>query len=190
MQMNFPIINVGFNITVYMNQSSGSQGSAIYPPFQTSANQINNGTAVITSGLDNTPNPALYYGQQYSGGSGTRLYYRSVKFSPADNAVVAQRLTAGFTKAVKFISCDWTPMTALVGTGSSPVQYQVATSVVHPLRMWVLPYQVPTIGGLVTNVLQTSVYAPGVITGFFNQVNVQVNNVNYFRNNMQLTEDQ
>jgi hypothetical protein len=79
--LNIPIINVAWNITCYMNQSNGAAGTGIFPPLQTSAN-----VAEITGGLDATPTPAIFYGMQQGGGRGTRLYYRSVKFSPADNA--------------------------------------------------------------------------------------------------------
>lgn len=196
MQLNIPIINVGWNITLYMNQSNGAGGNAIFPPMQTSYN-VN----LITGGTDSTGgsttavgNPSIFYGLQPGGGRGTRLYYRSVKFSPADNARVAERLTTGFTKSIKFISTDWVQMNTLVGVNGGTTQYQIANSVVHPLRLWVLPYIVT--GSTTASVQTTTVntllqpwYAPGVITGFFNQLNVLVNNIPYFRQNFQVTED-
>lgn len=132
------------------------------------------------------------------GGSGTRLYYRSVKFMPADNARVAEKLTSGFTKSIKFISTDFNQCPNLVNPGSSLVQYQITTSVVHPLRVWLLSY--PVIDGTNTGTpfttpftglqcLQRPWYAPGVILGFFNQDNIQVNNINYFRQNLQTIQD-
>jgi hypothetical protein len=81
MQLNFPIINVGFNFTLFMNQGNGVNPQITFPVLQTSFN-----TGLITGGTDNTPNPSIFYGAQSGGGKGTRLYYRSVKFSPADNA--------------------------------------------------------------------------------------------------------
>jgi hypothetical protein len=101
---------------------------------------------------------------------------------------VAERLTTGFTKSIKFISTDWVQMNTLVPNGTGTTQYQVANSIVHPLRMWVLAYCV--YGGSNTNVLTQGFYAPGVITGFFNQINVLVNNIPYFRQNFQAVEDQ
>jgi hypothetical protein len=103
---------------------------------------------------------------------------------------VAERLTTGFTKSVKFISCDWTPFTTLVGPAQSGFQYNITTGLVHPLRLWILGYPVlaanGTLGG---NVLLQPWFAPGVITGSFIQCNVLVNNIPYFRQNFQVTED-
>lgn len=102
MQLNIPIINVGFNITLYLNQSHGAPAASnvVFPPFQTSQNIDPVAGPLITGATDTTPNPAIFYGvtSGSGGGSGTRLYYRSVKFMPADNARVAEKLTSGFTK--------------------------------------------------------------------------------------------
>ena len=188
MQLNFPVINVGFNLQLYFNQGNGVAASTapLFPVFQTDAN-----ASLISGGTNATPNPAIFYGQ----GQGTtcRLYYRSVKFSPADNARAAQMLTTGFTKAVKFISTDWNQMQSLVpannGVVGNIVQYQITNSVVHPLRLWVLGYLFtsnttgasPPTGqfapSALVNVLNQPWYAPGVVTGHFINTNVNINNV-------------
>lgn len=102
MQLNIPIINVGFNITLYLNQSHGAPAAmnVVFPPLQTSQNVDPVAGPLIAGGTDTTPNPSIFYGvtSGAGGGSGTRLYYRSVKFMPADNARVAEKLTSGFTK--------------------------------------------------------------------------------------------
>lgn len=193
MQLNIPIINVGFNITAYLNQSNGSTAQAIFPPFQTS-----NNVGQITGGTDATTRPQIYYGRSLNNGSGTRLYYRTVKFSPSDNALMAEKLTTGFTKSIKFISTDWITQNGVIAVGNGTTQYQITASVVHPLRVWVLAYPVnsnivtPTTDPVTTlaiaplgALLQADSFAPGVITGFFNQVNILVNNVPYFRQNLQ-----
>jgi hypothetical protein len=104
MQLNIPIINVGFNITLYLNQSHGASAATtpVFPPLQTSQNVDSVAGQLIAGATDTTPNPSIFYGvtSGQGGGSGTRLYYRSVKFMPADNARVAEKLTSGFTKSV------------------------------------------------------------------------------------------
>ncbi len=93
-QLDFPIINVGFNFLFNLAQANGPNGAITYPPLMTS-NNVN----MITGGGDNTPYPTIYYGKAFKGSSeACRLYYRVVKFSPADNARMAEKLTTGFTK--------------------------------------------------------------------------------------------
>jgi hypothetical protein len=188
MQLNFPIINVGFNIQLYFNQPNGVSGSVApnFPVFQTDAN-----STLITGGTTITGNPQIFYGK----GSGTtcRLYYRTVKFSPADNARAAQMLTTGFTKSVKFISTDWNQQQNLVtannGAVGNVVQYQITNSIVHPLRVWVLAYLVDT-AATPLNMLQQPYYAPGVVTGSFINTNININNVPYFRQPQATEEEQ
>jgi hypothetical protein len=186
MQLNFPIINVGFNMQLYFNQPNGVAGSTapIFPAFQTDAN-----STLITGGTNVTANPVIYYGQDSSGGNACRLYYRTVKFSPADNAKAAQMLTTGFTKSIKFISTDWNPMQTYVGAPNQITQYQITNSVVHPLRVWILAYLVNT-AATPLNMVQQPYYAPGVITGHFNFTNILINNVPYFRQAQQTFEEQ
>ena len=91
---------------------------------------------------------------------------------------------------MKFISTDFTPFTTLVSPAQSGFQYNITTGLVHPLRLWILGYPVlATNGTLGGNVLLQPWYAPGVITGSFTQTNVLVNNIPYFRQNFQVTED-
>lgn len=197
MQLNFPIINVGFNLQLYFAQPNGVPGSVApsFPVFQTDAN-----STILTGGSNVTPNPQIFYGKGQ--GSTCRLYYRSVKFSPADNARTAQMLTTGFTKSVKFISTDWNQMQSLVpanntGAGAAVgqiVQYQITNSVVHPLRLWVLSYLVTSAAtanaAASVNVVTQPWYAPGVITGSFINTNVNVNNIPYFRQPQSTEEEQ
>lgn len=197
MQLNFPIINVGFNLQLYFAQPNGVPGSVApsFPVFQTDAN-----STILTGGSNVTPNPQIFYGKGQ--GSTCRLYYRSVKFSPADNARTAQMLTTGFTKSVKFISTDWNQMQSLVpanntGGGAAVgqiVQYQITNSVVHPLRLWVLSYLVTSAAtanaAASVNVVTQPWYAPGVITGSFINTNVNVNNIPYFRQPQSTEEEQ
>jgi hypothetical protein len=149
--------------------------------------------------LNQTGYPAVFYGQETGGQMGTRLYYRVVKFSPSDNARAAEKLTAGFTKSIKFISTDWFREPVPVSVGTSNHQFQFSTSVVHPLRVWVLPYPVvaysagtagtvPVAAGT-REALQDPTFSPGVITGYYNQTNILINNVPYFRQNFITVDD-
>lgn len=195
-QLNFPIINVGFNFQFTLAQSQGQIPSFQYPPFQTGNNSY-----LLGGGTDTIGYPSIYYGQDASAGAGgTRLYYRVVKFSPADNARMAEKLTTGFTKSIKFISTDWFREPVPVGVGASNHQFQFSTSVVHPLRVWVLPYPNPNYGAgtagtqTVTamsnrEALQDPTYAPGVECPYFIQTNILVNNIPYFRQNFLTIDD-
>lgn len=180
-QLDFPIINVGFNFQFTLAQANGSFPSVQYPPFQTGNNSY-----LIAGGANQIGYPNIYYGQETGGQMGTRLYYRVVKFSPADNTRAAEKLTTGFTKSVKFISTDFVREPVPVGPGNVNHQFQFSTSVVHPLRAWVLPYPVipyaAGVAGTVTvpagtrEALSDPTYAAGIITGYFNQANIQINN--------------
>jgi hypothetical protein len=196
MQMNIPIINVGWNIQLFFAQTNGASPSFTFPPLQ-----VGNNVNEIQGGNDyTTTSPAIFYGQTIAGGSGCRLYYRSVKFSPADNARMAERLTSGFTKSIKFISTDWIqPISNLIIPSQGTVQIQIEQSVVHPLRVWLLPYANNTnltaqttnpVTSLIGSFIKSAVYAPGVLQGYFNQTNVLVNQVPYFRQAFQNFEDQ
>lgn len=196
--LNIPIINVGFNIQLFLAQTNGTNPSVTFPPLMTG-----NNSAIITgaSAGDRTGVPTIFYGVTTGGGSGCRLYYRSVKFSPADNARMAQKLTTGFTWSCKYISTDWiVPANNIVGPGQSLIQAQLEQSVVHPMRVWVLAYAnntnlytlnaagIPPVGQ--GSFLQSGVYSTGVVQGFFSQTNMNVNNVPYWRQAFQTAMDQ
>jgi hypothetical protein len=188
MQLNLPIINIGFNLQFYFAQGNGLNANINYPPFQ-----IGNNKTILSGGQNQSQVPSVYYGQTYSGGTGCRLYYRSVKFSPADTARMAQKLTTGFTKSLKFISTDWViPPGNIIAPGTGPVQQQLEQSVVHPCRVWVLPYpnntnlaplvnSVPVVPQFQGSFISSYVYASGILPGQFTSTNILVNNVPYWR---------
>ncbi len=103
-------------------------------------------------------------------------------------------------RSIKFISCDWFREPVAVSAGTSNHQFQFSTSVVHPLRVWVLPYpQFPGgLSGTTSNLTQSLIrealidptFAPGVVTGAFTQTNMLVNSIPYFRQNQQNVDDQ
>lgn len=183
LQLNIPIINVGWNITLFLNQPNGLTGplSAQFPPLQTSAN-----SAILTNGTDTTANPTIWYGTGPF--NGTRLYYRSIKFSPADNARAAQMLTTGFTKSIKFISTDWIQQSTTAPTDMMN-SYRIANSVVHPLRLWILGYLSTTAAVPVLSI-GTYWHAAAVVNAHYDQCNVLVNNIPYRRQPMQTQVEQ
>lgn len=187
MQMKSPIINLGLNLTLYLTQQNGPAGaSSIFPALQTS-----NNTSLLVGGQDNTGTPSIFYGAGFGGAEACRWYYRTVKFSPTDNARMAEMLTTGFTKSFKFISTDFNQASNIVAAGAGvSYQYQFATSSVHPLRCHA--YFAPMInnGTTTINALSTFNYAPGVEPSLWNQTNVSVNNIPYYRQNFQNQQDQ
>jgi hypothetical protein len=60
--------------------------------------------------------------------------------------------------------------------------------VVMPLRLWVLPYTVHSVTVNAATVLLESLrqdfYAPGVVIGYYDQSNVQINGIPYYRQNL------
>lgn len=192
MQLDIPIINVGWNIQLFLAQTNGSFATAQYPPFMTS-----NNISLQQGGQDDTPNPAIFYGNNRGQATPCRLYYRVVKFQPQDNAEMAKKLTAGFTKSFTFISTDWIiPQGGPIASSGTASQIYLSQSVVHPLRLWALGYannaSINQVAGVNTKpgaFIQSSSYAPGVVTGMFSNVNVLVNNLPYYRQNLQTTHD-
>lgn len=192
MQLDIPIINVGWNIQLFLAQTNGPFASAQYPPFMTSNNLF-----IQNGGQDDTPNPAIFYGNYKGQATPCRLYYRVVKFQPQDNSEMAKKLTAGFTKSFTFISTDWIiPQGGPIASQPNTTQIYLSQSVVHPLRLWALGYAnnagINQVGGVNTkpgSFIQSSSYAPGVVTGLFTNVNVLVNNLPYYRQNMQNPHD-
>lgn len=190
MQLSIPIVNIGWNLQYYFSQTQGSNPNITYPPLQIGAN-----SAIFTGGLDTTGSPSIYYGMTNGGGSGCRLYYRACKFQPADTARMAQLLTTGFTKSIKFMSTDWIiPPNNIIGVGPTQLQQQLEQSVVHPLRVWVLSYpnnlnlnSSPAAGQ--GSFIRSNLYSSGVVVGSFTQTNMLVNNVPYWRQNFQNPTD-
>lgn len=142
--------------------------------------------------------PTITYANITNGGC--RLWYKSVKYSPEDAARVSEMFAKGYTRSVKFLSTDYIPyggITAIAPNGA--LSQTLTTSVVQPLRVWVLLYPVfsdgtatagtvvktsngTTTNGQPANALQRSDYSWGVIPGFLKDVQIQVNNLPYFRN--------
>lgn len=132
-QLDFPVINVGFNFQFSLAQSNGPVGSYIYPPFQTSNNTyLITGAANVPAattlaptvgGGDDTPYPIIFYGQEAGSATSTRLYYRVVKFSPSDNTRSVHSDTYAYSTPC--ISCAFETALLLATSISSKCPYDL-----------------------------------------------------------------
>lgn len=154
-QLDFPIINVGFNMQFIFRQSHNPNPPSAQPlapsfynncpPMMGATMYGPNGTSTYATwgaGLS-----AIQYGSTTVGsannqtyGTGVRLYYRSLKLNPADNEAFKTKLTRGFTKKIKFISTDTYSPPQLISGGSTGNSSVIAPSIVWPLRVWALLY--------------------------------------------------
>ncbi len=191
-QTNMPIINVGYNMMFTLAQPNGNQGvgSTTYPPMMTSANLASTtdlvpaSTTSSTQGIDTTSPPVIFYGvapnnsSANMGSAGCRLYYRTVKFSPADNERMAALLNQGFKRNIKFLVTDWiippNAVRTIPATVGALLQQQITQSSVHPVRVWCMLYE--------TGALSSYQYSIGMCTGKLLNANILINNVPYFRN--------
>jgi hypothetical protein len=181
MQLNFPIFNIGFQINFYFNQSTGASPSlSHYPPLMTTDNQLLLAGGVTASYKQAVAPPVIKYVSP-----GVRLWYRSVKFQPQDTAKLGAMFEKGFTKSINFISTDYIVGSGLPIAPGGPVDVTLTTIVVQPLRVWVLMY--PQFLSTPTNALSRSDYASGCLIGLLRDCNIQINQMPYFKNviNMQ-----
>lgn len=113
MQLDFPIINLGLNLTFNISSFYGNA------PFLQTSQQTSflRTTGITTAGTATDMPPVEIYqtpfnivygnGQGSSGTNPCRLYYRSVKFAAEDNVAVTEMLKEGYTKNIKFLSTDF-----------------------------------------------------------------------------------
>jgi hypothetical protein len=220
-QLDFPVINMGFNFQFILRQTHNSNqvgntsssvqcyqncpplmGASLFGPSYSATQTF----ACYTAGM-----PSISYGQTLAGtymasyGTQCRLYYRSIKLNPSENEQFKARLMRGFTKKIKFISTDiFQPQTA-ISTQSG--NFQIAPSIVWPLRVWALLYTTNGQSGVNTAVgalggnWKSAVPAAGgedgrapmnglqVVHGWLRNANIMVNNQPYFKNNLQTVDD-
>ncbi len=151
-QVDFPIINMGFNIQLLLrqyNNTSLASSSAVpqqplyvnnTPPLMVCSLYGGNGTS--TQALWTGGQPAVRYGDTSVGaasnknyGTGCRLYYEVVKLNPTENEMFKNKLQRGFTKKIKFISTDVFKKSTL--TSGTDTQL-IAPAIVWPLRVWAM----------------------------------------------------
>ena len=220
-QLDFPVINMGFNFQFILRQSHNSNqvgatstavqcyqncpplmGASLFGPLYSATQSF----ACYTAGL-----PSISYGQSLAGtymssyGTQCRLYYRSIKLNPSENEQFKARLLRGFTKKIKFISTDSFQPQSAISTQSG--NYQIAPSIVWPLRVWALLYTsngqtggnttqgalggnynaaVPVSGGESGRAAMNGLQ---VVHGWLRNANIMVNNQPYFKNNLQTVDD-
>ncbi len=177
----FLFVLVGFQFNFYFNQANQVPLTSVnYPPFM-----VDNDTCVLASSSSTTAPPLIAYLQ-----TGCRLYYRSIKFNPADTSKLAALMEKGYTRAVKFVSTDFVFGATGVNQGTQ-IDQTITTSVVQPLRVWILMYPrfpITGAGSSGTNIavqpvaLARSDYASGVLTGRLQDCNIKINNIPYYRN--------
>ena len=153
-QIDFPIINMGFNFQFILrqNNSSNTPGSSVSqsvtcyqncPPLMGAAlwGSADRPYATFTAGLPSitygSSLPSVNSGSYQMYGTGCRLYYRSIKLNPSENEQFKSKLMRGFTKKIKFISTDYFQNNQTV---SSSINSIISPSIVWPLRVWVLLY--------------------------------------------------
>lgn len=199
MQMNFPIINWGLVITLYLNQTGGISGlsQTQYPPFMTDSSAGNTTADTYPGGTITTPAPAITYANGLTAvgspqGSVTgpystcRLWYRAVQLEGTENRMFSEALLKGYKKRFKFISTDVIRsrnqgatgtgqtgnLVAYTGGAAPSLNETITTSIVQPIRCWVL--MTPT------GHYSRSDYASGVCPARLSDVQVQIANLNYF----------
>lgn len=176
-QLNIAVINIGFNFQFYLTQ----------PELQVQNFQV----FMTADGVSNIPvtQPLISYGRANvnSFGAGLRLYYRNVKFNAADSERIKGKLQENFTKSINFISTDFIPDRSSLGTMFSNAvgmintkqthafQQEIATSVVYPLRVWILCYPDVAITGAKGANRWPLTYTPFYI----DDLNVNINNNPY-----------
>lgn len=123
MQLDFPIINLGLNITFNLASFYGNapflqtsqQTSFVRTGGSTATNTVA-GSKTTASATSDMPPVEIYqtpFNIVYGNGQGSnnsnpcRLYYRSVKFAAEDNVAVTEMLKEGYTKNIKFLSTDF-----------------------------------------------------------------------------------
>jgi len=167
MQLDYPICNLRLLFTFFLNtQNSGVTMNPIV------ADVAGNAVVNVTSG------------GSFAGSSqtltGCRLYYKTCKFSPEVNRMLAQKLQSGFLKNLSFRITD----TYLASgsdvnvAASSSVDKLVSASTTAPLKVWFLAPPTSTITG------STQGNTLSVYRGKLRQANILVNNSRYYDQNL------
>ena len=167
MQMDYPVCNLRLLFTFFLNtQNSGVTMNPIVSDI------AQNALVNVTSG------------GSFAGSSqtltGCRLYYKTCKFSPEVNRMLAQKLQSGFLKNLSFrITDTYLASGADVKvTAGSSVDKLVSASTTAPLKVWFLaPPNASITGDTQGNTL--SVYR-----GKLRNANILVNNTRYYDQNL------
>ncbi len=171
-QLNMAIINLGFQFQLFLTQPQGTVFNQ--QVFMTGAG--------VSS--DTVTQPIITYGNTSKKGQGARLYVRNVKFNAADSERMNAKLAENFTKSINFITTDYIPDLSSTshtfgdGVSSMMFQQQIVSSVVYPLRIWMLCYPDTALTNNDAALRWPLTDCPFIL----NQANVLINGVPYWKN--------
>ena len=210
-QLDFPVINLGFNIQLIFRQPNNMGGATnsqfVQPyggigPLQAGSMYATNGTTPYA--IWTTACPAIQYGGSTTAtntyGNTCRLYYRSLKLNPTENEAFKTKLMRGFTKKIKFISTDTFQMNGAIFQTTNN-SFVISPAIVWPLRVWAMLYTNGTTNSAVsqaqsgslcgayisnpstggTQPSQAAQCGLQVCHGWMTNANIQVNNQPYFK---------
>lgn len=169
-KMDYPICNMRLLFTFYVNtQNSGVSMNPVLGPIG-----------------GNTENYLVNIvgGSSFAGSAttltGCRLYYKTVKYSPEVNRMLAQKLQSGFKKNLSFRITDTYLASGsdVAVAASSAVDKLVSASTTAPLKVWFLASPTATITGA-SQGRTLSLY-----TGKLRNANILVNNTRYYDQNL------
>lgn len=180
-QARTPVINLGLQIQMWFNQPSG-QSSYQYPTFMTGVNTANTGGGVA---IYTYSPPVVTWGTalEYNGNSATwgmsgcRLCVPSIKLGPEDTQRLSSMLQSGLTKSFRYIqTLTYTNFATSLTASGGQFNFTIPGLPVHPVRIWLGGFQ----AGILANSTNPCNQAMCPTVAFSN-LNVQVNNLPYFR---------
>jgi len=177
-QFNIAVINLGLQFQLYLTQPEGIVQNQ--QMFMTAA-----GVNAASIGQ-----PIVSYGIQSDIKQTARLYVRNVKFNAADSIRMNAKLSENFTKSINFISTDYIPDRSSAGTsfgGETAVffQQEVVSSIVYPLRLWMLCY--PDVA--VSSDPAAMRWPTSSYPYYLDQANVMINGVPYWKLPLKFPQD-
>lgn len=199
-QMHFPLPNLGLRITFRV---AGVGGNTAYFPFTCPSSAAHltlgapdAGAGLVVAGADvagviagiaaSTLAPAVTALAKPTieirptvtdrAGWSTKpsLYIKTVYFRPEEAAQLAKAISEGFEKKLVYTVSQAYPFVQ----SSAQVSQQIATSVIHPTRMWVMPLVTGTLASE-TNTFPAYI-GPNILTNF----NIQLNGNNFYQNEL------
>jgi hypothetical protein len=200
-QFSFPMVNYPMLMTFNIAGVAGSQ----YQPFTYATAVANAGINVGAAGavgatvaINAVTAPATVPLVNVSPGvtergyapGACRLKMKTVKFHSETAKKIKAHFDKGFTKTIQYTVTDYYKPIAsfnLAAGATTGVNQLITNSAIRPVRLWCLP--VPQVG-TTPGILSPANTFPGSIgPGYLTQCNIQVNNENYYNNNLQSQYD-
>lgn len=187
--LSFPVINTRFQFTFntpvrFVSATPGIPASDM-PLMVDPVTLATNAGYKVGIGASTLPGSIL--------SGSTRIYYRRVAFSPEVNEKVKNMLQRGYSKTLEFSVLDAYP--TLINAGAplpnpnalTSINQLISSSTVAPLRLWFIPLASTStnISGAGDNISQnTSFTQPFIARGYATNLNVLVNSVPYYPNDL------